>query len=952
MDTGRAEDYLLESVLSVRTRSGVLGVAIGVWGVLGRADSALESEPRAERGIWQGEADRTTDGEAIELLDYRALVEDSEGRITPEFDARHLPSFRVSGVRVPSWEVSLVIGAERIRARVEASEPPSSFVILRARTSTWAIGKGPGFVEIRLAETGQELRRWPALWTEAPEDLGGLARFRMLLTSKRLAEARAELDERGPTLDPSARIWALGQLASRSDDPISAWSDFAEAALREKIPSEATRGWRNAAYGCWETRRLADVELLLAKADALDERIGHPRGRATTRYYRGMAATDLGYYRRAIGDFTEGMALAWSLGLDGLAALQLNYLAIALEEQGLHQEALAELERVSAYFEGLSRDSAKSDSEAFMRYRNTLAWVLLRGMAQGAFAKDFPRVRKMEDEARAIAVRLHKQKEEANIVANMAWAAHLDGDRAAAHALLEEAERLDPSKHAYASVFMALTEARLLLDEGRAGESEDRFERGERLAREESGGQDSDFTWRAAYGRGQALAAQGRQDRALAYFRAALLGLERLSTRTGVRSTRALFFEERRQLVDDMVELLLARSATEEAFQTEDQARAIVLRGLESRVRAERLSEEQRLEWERRVGRYLDARGAYEKRRGRAELLSGKALDAFEIEQARARRAVADAFDAAYAYLDDSASSFVASGASARAIGRALEEDEALITFASIHRETSVFILRRGSIRHAWIKDGDLSPVLDRIGRARHLYVVPGGVDAALALATGVRPSSNGAVIESIGISFLPYAGALLRRGERSKGPPLVVADPNSNLPFARREGEAVAHLFPEGRFLSGETAKRSEVLASMNNARVFHFAGHGEVRSEQPWDAHLKLAGDETLSLEELLIARPRAGVVVLSGCDTGKQGKLSASERVGLPEAFLLAGAHAILATDRKVNDEDASRFIRRFYDAGGADHPGPAFQRAAVASLRENDRVWEAFRLVGGR
>ena len=50
--------------------------------------------------------------------------------------------------------------------------------------------------------------------------------------------------------------------------------------------------------------------------------------------------------------------------------------------------------------------------------------------------------------------------------------------------------------------------------------------------------------------------------------------------------------------------------------------------------------------------------------------------------------------------------------------------------------------------------------------------------------------------------------------------------------------------------------------------------------------------------------------------------RGKLSPDEALGLPEAFLVAGARAVVAAERPVDDRSARRFTELFYAAGGED------------------------------
>jgi hypothetical protein len=275
---------------------------------------------------------------------------------------------------------------------------------------------------------------------------------------------------------------------------------------------------------------------------------------------------------------------------------------------------------------------------------------------------------------------------------------------------------------------------------------------------------------------------------------------------------------------------------------------------------------------------------------------------------------------------------------------------EALVEFVRVGDALLAFWLQGGRVEHARVQPADpLAPWASRLDALAHLYVVDGALSGGEAIerlgAGGATPLGA-----RVPISHLPYAGLLLQPVATSTGSPLVVADPGLDLPYARREGSEVAARLEGARLLVGPGATRARVLDLARDARVFHFAGHGVLDPGQPWDAHLRLADDERLTLADVLVARPALGVVVLSGCETGRAAALSRIESVGLPAAFLVAGSRAVLATEREVPDDQARRFVSRFYAAGGADRPGPAFRQAVAETHAAGDPVWSAFHLFG--
>src|SRR5687768_15642956 len=110
----------------------------------------------------------------------------------------------------------------------------------------------------------------------------------------------------------------------------------------------------------------------------------------------------------------------------------------------------------------------------------------------------------------------------------------------------------------------------------------------------------------------------------------------------------------------------------------------------------------------------------------------------------------------------------------------------------------------------------------------RHLYLSGAApTDAELA-----------ALLPALGVSFLPWIELLDRAPIEKRARSLVVADPESNLPRARREGELVRAALGDAELVTGETTTHTRVLEALKRARVFHFAGHGVLDSEVPWES------------------------------------------------------------------------------------------------------------------
>ncbi|MEO7735448.1 MAG: CHAT domain-containing protein, partial [Kofleriaceae bacterium] len=172
----------------------------------------------------------------------------------------------------------------------------------------------------------------------------------------------------------------------------------------------------------------------------------------------------------------------------------------------------------------------------------------------------------------------------------------------------------------------------------------------------------------------------------------------------------------------------------------------------------------------------------------------------------------------------------------------------------------------------------------------------------------------------------------------------LVVANPQANL---RGASEAVpvvrGHLARLGLVvdvLEGGEATRAAVTARLAEpcTELFEYDGHAAARSGDRVDDALLLAGGETLTAADVL-GLPRApAAIVLDGCTT------AAPEGLGLAQAFLLAGAHQVIASLDEVPDAAAARFTRALFAGDGAVDLAARFARVSTENDLAMLRVFE--------
>ncbi len=726
--------------------------------------------------------------------------------------------------------------------------------------------------------------------------------------------------------DPVAAAVARGRAAYRKGDSATAeaaWIEAAQAAAAQGWPTVAAARWRAVAYVRLFRRDFQGARGALASAtsDPAD-----PRGQQRLRYLEGLLARETGATLEARRALDEALEAAEALGAERDGRSAGMALGAVLGALGQHDAALALFaDRLEALHPPGHADRG--------HFAVSYGWALLTAMDAGRIPLDLPGVIRWFEEALAT-IPEGRVAARANVQVNLAWARLLQGRGPDASKLLGQAAPAVRASIAWPlAAWLGAEVTRRSADAPtahRAFLALDATLAGEPL-----------YAWRAPFG--AALTAPDPAT-ARAAFADALARLDRLVAAGGLRDDVAPMAGARSELLGAAHEALRVADPPA-AFAVADRQHAYTLRATEARGRLARLNPQSRAEWARHRARFEQAGQALARLRGDADLVyRPEDRAARATKETRLRRTRAEAFDDAFAVLGRaSPPPPVADGPTLVA---AVPSGQALLRVAHLGGRRHTWWIQDGRAHHAFADQDLLAPWVERLGAITHLYVVPGNDDEALALP--LRPLGAGPLAATHRLTFLPEAALLLRPPATAKGPPLVVADTRRDLPGARREGARVARALAVPG-LHGDAATRVATLAGLDGARAFHFAGHGDLHGASPWDAHLRLAGEDRLALEDLLVTRPRVGVVVLSGCRTGARVR-TGQERVGLPEAFLLSGARAVLATVRDVKDGEVISIVDRFVTASGFEQPAEAWRRTVAASEAAGDPSWRAFRLWG--
>jgi CHAT domain-containing protein/tetratricopeptide (TPR) repeat protein len=301
------------------------------------------------------------------------------------------------------------------------------------------------------------------------------------------------------------------------------------------------------------------------------------------------------------------------------------------------------------------------------------------------------------------------------------------------------------------------------------------------------------------------------------------------------------------------------------------------------------------------------------------------------------------------------------------------------------------------------LSDALLAPAAERLGRKRLLVVADGALQTVpFAALPGPGQESGRHPIPLIvdhEVVTMPSASALAilksQQEHRRPAPRLlaVIADPvfaasdprvpvhpprstTSPLPppdqvpyqrlrYSRLEARAIAAVAPAGDLFTALdfSANRRLVLSgALSQYRIVHFATHAAIDPDHPELSRLVLSlvdeqgrpQDGLLYAHEILDLHLPAELIVLSGCETGLGKEIRGEGLVGLPQAFLYAGAARLVVSLWQVDDRATSRLVGSFYRhlLQGHEPAAQALRDAQIERWREEPwrYDWAAFVSLG--
>lgn len=261
---------------------------------------------------------------------------------------------------------------------------------------------------------------------------------------------------------------------------------------------------------------------------------------------------------------------------------------------------------------------------------------------------------------------------------------------------------------------------------------------------------------------------------------------------------------------------------------------------------------------------------------------------------------------------------------------------------------------------------------------AKEILVVADGPLASIPLETFIPATGSDPLGATSRFVYGPSASVLLalsrnRSDLRWAREVLAVGDPGNDrssremlrevsrdfdlapLPAAAAEARAVVRLFGGDALVGSDATLQRWLALDPGRYRYLHFATHALLSDRRPEQTSLVLAGSR-LDIGAIRHLRLTSELVTLSACETGLGQRLRGEGIIGLPHAFLAAGARSVVVSLWKVEDRTAAEYMSEFYrQIHSGRSPAEAMLLVRQSRIRANGALshpsqWAPFILVG--
>jgi CHAT domain-containing protein/Tfp pilus assembly protein PilF len=487
----------------------------------------------------------------------------------------------------------------------------------------------------------------------------------------------------------------------------------------------------------------------------------------------------------------------------------------------------------------------------------------------------------------------------------------------------------------------------------------------------ESAATTSDFpetSWQAWFNLGRIYEKLDQDEKAVDAYRNSISVIEKIRGNLTIDEFKSIYFDNKREVYDRLLRILLKMNKPVESFQVSEQARARAFYDILSNKKIDfsgslpgdliSLEQAKRLEIQKLYKLLqkgdVSSYGDSESRTSGMQLLREALVTAQSEYEDIVQKiklhspAYAEMVSAQPVNPSDLRSMLDENSA---VIAYWISSDELIIWFISrsdiICREIPVTDHYLGSLveqaRKAIESDSPLNevklplktlysllaaPVESKINQFRNLIIIPNGSLHFLPFQALVD-SRDDYLVQNHNLIYEPSASVFMicenRKGSAGSsflGMALsdLSIDNKAGLPGTDEELRKILPLFPDNLSAFGKQGTETFVKKNAGNFNFIHFATHGSYNYDQPLYSYLLFPSsdedDGRLNVYEVFGLNLKASLVTLSACETGLGNINRGDEIVGLSRAFLFAGSSSVIVSLWAVADYPTSILMAAFY------------------------------------
>ena len=163
-------------------------------------------------------------------------------------------------------------------------------------------------------------------------------------------------------------------------------------------------------------------------------------------------------------------------------------------------------------------------------------------------------------------------------------------------------------------------------------------------------------------------------------------------------------------------------------------------------------------------------------------------------------------------------------------------------------------------------------------------------------------------------LGFAPYFNSDQQLSSRGKE--------FSNLPFAKKEVQAVSNYFSKSKTYYDQEATKEHFIEEVEKASIVHISSHADINQFDTDFSYIAFSYNEVeiennlLYLNRLYTLDINADMIVLSACNTGMGKHKNGEGILSLARGFVYAGTASVISTLWEVNDGSTSKLMTGFY------------------------------------